>query len=145
MDNSKPGKDYIGVGVGALIVNDQQEVLILRRGPKSKNQIGYWNQPGGMIEYGEKAEDAIKREVKEELNVEIELLKMLCHTDHILQEEGEHWLAVAFLAKIIGGTPKIMEPDKADRLEWFSLDNLPTPLSETTVRTTNILRGIKNN
>jgi 8-oxo-dGTP diphosphatase len=144
MPNLKPGKDYIGVGCGALIVDGNDKVLLMRRGPKSKNQIGYWTQPGGTIEYGEKAKDTIKREVKEELDVKIEIIKLLCYTDHIIEDENQHWLTVAFLAKISSGEPKIMEPEKADRLAWFDLDKLPEPLSITTIRTTNILRGIEN-
>ena len=136
----KAGKDYIGVGCGALIINNLNQVLLLRRGPKSKNQVGFWNQPGGAVEFGETVEDAIRREIKEELDVEIKLLEMLCYTDHILPEENQHWLTVAYLAKIKSGKYKIMEPEKCDRLQWFDLNNLPKPLSETTVRTTDILK-----
>lgn len=127
-----PGIDYIGVGCGALIINDKNETLLLKRGKNSRNQAGYWSKPGGAVEFGEKIEDAIKREIKEELGAEIELIKLLGFTNHIMKEEKQHWLSVSYLAKIIKGEPENMEPDKHDEIGWFSFDNLPEKLTETT-------------
>ena len=36
----KPGIDYIGVGTGAVIVNEEGKILLTRRGPKARNQVG---------------------------------------------------------------------------------------------------------
>ncbi len=127
-----PGVDYIGVGCGALIVNDKNETLLFKRGIKSRNQAGYWSKPGGTVEFGEKIEDAIRREIKEELGVDIELIKFLGFTNHIIKEENQHWLSISYLAKITKGDPKNMEPNKHDEIGWFSLDNLPEKLTQTT-------------
>ncbi len=64
-----PGKDYIGVGCGALIINDKNQTLLIKRGNKSRNEAGFWGKPGGAVKFGEKVEDAVKREIKEELNI----------------------------------------------------------------------------
>lgn len=128
----KAGKDIIGVGCGALIVNDKNQTLLLLRGTKSKNEAGFWNQPGGAVEFSEKIEDAVKREIKEELNVEIKIIKFLSFTDQILKAEGQHWVALSFLAKIEKGQPKIMEPEKIAQIKWFDLDHLPEKLAQTT-------------
>ena len=127
-----PGIDYIGVGCGALIVNDKKETLLLKRGAKSRNQAGYWSKPGGTVEFGEKTEDAIRREIKEELDVDIELIKFLGFTNHIIKEERQHWLSISYLARITGGEPKNMELNKHDEIKWFSFDNLPEKLTQTT-------------
>jgi len=127
-----PGVDYIGVGCGALIMNDKNETLLLKRGRKSRNQAGYWSKPGGTVEFGEKIEDAIRREIKEELNIEIELIKFLGFTNHIIKEENQHWLSISYLAKIIKGVPKNLEPDKHDEIGWFAFDKLPEKLTQTT-------------
>ena len=38
-----PGKDYIGIGIGVLILNDDQtKTLLLLRGPQAKNEPGTW-------------------------------------------------------------------------------------------------------
>lgn len=127
-----PGIDYIGVGCGALIVNDKKETLLLKRGAESRNQAGFWSKPGGTVEFGEKIEDAIKREIKEELGVEIELIEFLGFTNHIMKEENQHWLSISYLARITKGEPKNLEPEKHDEIRWFKFDNLPEKLAQTT-------------
>lgn len=127
-----PGIDYIGLGCGALIINDKNETLLLKRGKNSRNQAGYWSKPGGTVEFGEKIEDAIKREIKEEFGVEIELIKFLGFTDHIMKEENQHWLSISYLAKIIKGEPQNLEPEKHDEIRWFNLNDLPEKMTQTT-------------
>jgi mutator protein MutT len=126
----KLGIDYIGVSVGAIIVNEKGEVLLCKRSQHTKNEKGCWECPGGAVKFGETLEDAIKREMKEELDIEIALLKQFPAANHILPLEKQHWIPTAFVAKIIySGTPKIMEQDKCDAIGWFSLSQFPSPLS----------------
>jgi 8-oxo-dGTP diphosphatase len=125
------GRDYIGVGVGAMIFNRQGHVFLAQRGPAAKNERGCWEFPGGGVELGERLADAIVREIAEEYGVRIELLRLLCVNDHILPEEGQHWIAPTFLAYLPddAGAPWIREPDKCSAIGWFPLDQLPAPLS----------------
>jgi len=131
----KIGFDYIGVGCGALIVNDKNEVLLEKRTLKSRNAAGFWAKPGGGVELGEKVEDALKREIKEELDIEIEVIKFLGFTEGIV--DGQHWIALNYLAKIIGGEIKNLEPEKHEEIKWFSLDNLPEKLVQNTIDSVN--------
>ena len=133
MKEIKPGKDYIGVGGGVLIFNSNGEVLLMRRGPKSKNEIGYWQKPGGEVDYGEKALKCMTREVKEELDINVDIFGYLPHTDHIIKKDGQHWVAFNYIGKIKSGTPKIMEPEKCDKIEWFNVEKLPRKVSQTTI------------
>ena len=55
----------------AIIENDKGEILLVKR--KFDPQKGYWDWPGGFLEINENLEESIKREIKEELGVEIEL------------------------------------------------------------------------
>ena len=128
----KSGVDYIGVGCGALILNDKNETLLVKRGVSSKNEAGVWSKPGGAVEFGERVEDAVKREIKEELGVDIELTKLLGFTNHIIKSENQHWVTFSYLAKIIEGEPRIMEPEKIAKIKWFNLRSLPEKLSQTT-------------
>jgi len=130
---SKPGADYIGVGCGALIINDKNETLLAKRGLKSKNEVGVWSKPGGAVEFGEKVEDAVIREIKEELDVDIELVRLLGFTNHIIKEEGQHWVTFNYLARIIGGGPRIMEPEKISEIKWFNVNNLPDNTTQNTI------------
>lgn len=128
-----PCIDYIGVGCGALIINDKNETLLIKRGDKSKNEVGFWGKPGGAVEFGEKVEDAVRREIKEELDIDIELVKFLGFTDHIIKSDNQHWVTLSYLAKIISGEPKNMEPEKTEAIGWFNFNNLPENLNQPAI------------
>lgn len=127
-----PGIDYIGVGCGALIINDSNETLLIKRTSKSKNEAGFWSKPGGKVEFGETVESAIIREIKEELDIDIELTGFINFTNHIIKSENQHWVALSYLAKINKGIPRNMEPEKIAEIKWFSFDNLPEKITQTT-------------
>lgn len=118
------GVDYVGVGIGAVVVGNDGKILLAKRGIKARNEHGKWEFPGGGIEFGDTMANTIKRELKEELDIEIELLQHLPPIDHILPHENQHWVTSMFIAKITNGTPKIMEPEKCDAIGWFSLQEL---------------------
>ena len=120
----KRGIDYIGVGIGAVIINDEGKYLLAKRGQKAKNERGKWEFPGGSVEFGDTMKDTIIREMQEELGVTIEVAEHLSPIDHIIPEEGQHWVTSTFTAKIIDGTPKIMEPGKCEEIGWFTLDEI---------------------
>ena len=146
----REGKDYIGVGGGCLILNDKDEILLIKRAGEVRNEAGYWSKPGGGIKFGEKAEEAMVREMKEELGIEVKITGLLPHTDHIIKTpqnfsqaqnfdplytgggKMEHWLALNFVAEIVSGEPKNMEPNKCDEVAWFPLDKLPKKITQTT-------------
>ncbi|MBS1595566.1 MAG: NUDIX domain-containing protein [Bacteroidetes bacterium] len=124
------GRDYIGVGVGGIIVNDEHKILLLLR---NKNpEKGCWSIPGGRVEFGEDVEDAIKREVKEELNISVEIVRLLRVTNHILEDKKVHWLSPAFELKYKSGELMNCEPDSHSTFKWFSLDSLPANITITT-------------
>jgi len=68
------GKDYIGVGCGAFIINDQNELLLQQRNKSPEKE--YWSIPGGKVEMFETFDQAVKREVKEETGVNIEVIDL---------------------------------------------------------------------
>ncbi|HLC99000.1 MAG TPA: NUDIX domain-containing protein [Candidatus Nanoarchaeia archaeon] len=114
----KKGIDYIGVGTGALIFNDEGKVFLAKRGQKSRNERGKWDFPGGSVEFGETCENTIKREIKEEFGMEIAVVDFLMYGDDLMPKEKQHWLSISFIARHIGGKPKIMEPDKCSEIKW---------------------------
>lgn len=117
----KPGKDFIGIGIGGIILDKKGKFLLIQRGPKSKNEVGFWGFPGGALEFGETIEEAIIREVKEELGVEIKPLKKLPPVNHRIPHEKQHWMAVPYVCHLVSGKPKIKEPDKISKMRWFSI------------------------
>lgn len=128
----KAGRDYIGVGVGAMIFNGQGQVFLSQRGHRAGNERGTWEFPGGRVEFGERLVDAIQREFMEEYGMTITIERLLTVDDHILPDEGQHWVSPTFIGSHIDGQPCILEPDKCSAIGWFALDDLPAPLSQIT-------------
>ncbi len=126
------GIDYIGVGVGAILVDDYGRVFLARRGPRAKNERGLWEFPGGSVEFGEKLADALKREMREEYGIEIEVGDLLDVADHILLEERQHWVSPSYICRIISGEPRILEPSKCSEIGWFTKEEMPADLTQIT-------------
>jgi 8-oxo-dGTP diphosphatase len=126
----KRGIDYIGVGVGAIIVDNQGRLFLARRGPKAKNERGLWEFPGGSVEFGETMAAALRREMREEFGIEIVIGKLLDVVDHILKEEGQHWISPTYLCTLAAGEPRIMEPEKCAEIAWFHPDEVPQELTQ---------------
>ncbi len=100
-----------------------------RRGPLAKNERGLWEFPGGSVEFGEKLADALRREIREEYGMEIEVGPLLDVSDHILPEEGQHWVSPTYICKPKNGEPQILEPDKCTEISWFLPDQTPADLT----------------
>lgn len=133
MSQLRRGIDYIGVGVGCIITDGKGKYLLAKRGMKAKNERGKWEFPGGSIEFGDTMKDTVIREMKEELGVAVELLEHLPPVDHIIPNDHQHWVTSAFIARIVEGSPKIMEPGKCEELGWFTFDEIEKlPLSIAT-------------
>lgn len=120
----KKGVDYIGVGIGAVIVDKHGKIFLAKRGKKARNEVGCWECPGGGLEFGDSFEDTIIREMKEEFDIEVEVVDSVAPFNHIIHEDKQHWVALAFICKIKKGKPKIMEPDKCEAIGWFSFDEM---------------------
>ena len=95
------------VGAGALILKDGK-LLLVKRG--AHPGFGKWSVPGGLVELGEKVQDAMVREVKEEVGFDVEAVKLTDVADTItLDSDGRvryHFVVVNFVARIVGGRLK---------------------------------------
>src|SRR5258708_22456963 len=90
VNSMRRGIDYIGVGVGAIIVDEAARVFLARRGEKARNERGLWEFPGGAVEFGETLRYALAREIHEEYGIVVAVGDMLTVTDHILPDEKQH-------------------------------------------------------
>jgi ADP-ribose pyrophosphatase YjhB (NUDIX family) len=124
-----PGIDFVGVGVGGVIVRQSKILLLLRKKPPECN---HWTIPGGAIEFGEKVEDALLRELIEEIGVQTRIVAPLGLTDQILPLEGTHWVSLRFLVEIVAGEPENACPESHSRIAWFPLEALPAAVTITT-------------
>ena len=117
------------VGVGVLILNEAGEVLLTLR--KRPPEAGSWSIAGGKVEFMGTLEQTAVREAREETGLQVELVRLLCVTDHLVPQEGQHWVAPAYLARIVGGRLANPEPDKTEATRFFALDALPENLTLT--------------
>lgn len=115
-----------------MVFSRERRVFLAQRGAKAWNERGTWEFPGGKVGFGETLAAAIVREFKEEYGMTIEIIELLGVNDHILVEECEHWVSPTFIARHLSGVPSILEPEKCMAIGWFSLDDLPQPLSQVT-------------
>lgn len=128
--------DYIWVWCGALIVNNQHQVLLLKRSNKcSWGNHGERSRPGWGVDFGETFQEAMIREVKEEVWIDVELFGDVEALNDIREENGikKHRVTFGLFAKITNWKPQIMEPEKCDELKWFDLDNLPENIAHYTM------------
>ena len=92
------------VGVAAVVIEDDRVVLVRRGSPPA---YGEWSLPGGAVEPGETLEQAVVREVKEEIGLEVEVVELVAVLDRIfLDPEGEvqfHYVLMDFLCRRKGG------------------------------------------
>ncbi len=105
------------IGV-AVIWNEKGEILIDRRLPKGV-MGGLWEFPGGKIELGETVEECIKREIEEELGIEIEVGSHLITIDHIYTHL--HVTLIVHHCRHLSGIP---QPLECDEIRTVSLDEL---------------------
>jgi len=109
--------------VGAVIVEDGR-VLLVRRGEEPSK--GKWSVPGGRVEWGETLIEAVKREVREETGLEIEVGEVAGVFD-VIDMVGEeirfHYVIVDYFARRIGGM--LAAASDADEARWVPISELP--------------------
>jgi ADP-ribose pyrophosphatase YjhB (NUDIX family) len=117
--------------VGALIFDDGGKVLMLR----THKWSGLWGIPGGKPKFGEASEEALRREVKEETNLEIGEIEFVLVQDCIHSTEfyrDAHFVLLNYRCKALGPT-EVKLNDEAEEFRWVTMDeafelplNVPT-------------------
>ena len=124
MASSRQYPDRPILGVGALIFREDR-ILLVERGKEPLK--GYWSLPGGVVEVGETLEQAIRREVREETNLEIDVIQVLEIFERIIPDaEGRpeyHYVLIDYLCRSNSGEPS--PADDVARVAWVRQDQLP--------------------
>lgn len=110
----------IRLRVAGIIQNSKKEILFVRQ---MKKKHSYWLLPGGGIEYGESAVDALKRELKEELNLIVKKTDFLIFNECVGPYGQRHLIQIVFLVKIKKIKPDLEIKDKTIlEFGFFSLE-----------------------
>lgn len=118
--------------VHIILIDDNKILLQKRKG--SKLWPGYYALPAGHIDEGETQYDALVREAREELGIEINpndiINNYVVLRRNFFKIDGktlEPYIDYYFEIKKYKGIPKIIEKDKCDELLWVDANNLPEP------------------
>ena len=124
-DQVQPGYDgYVtaAVGCGAIVFNEQNELLMILR------PSGRWWYPTGFCEVGVSPAENVAREVLEETGLLVHPVRLIGVTDsQKLGSPMRHIYSMLFYCQLTGGIPK-PHPLEAFDIGFFPLDRLPEPL-----------------
>lgn len=110
--------------VGAVCFRGDDVLLIKRGKPPMEN---HWSLPGGRIEWGERAADAVRRELKEETGCDADLIGLIDVVDGVMRRSDEdaiwgHYVLIDYAARWQAGEPRA--GDDAREARFFSPDEL---------------------
>jgi mutator protein MutT len=109
--------------VGALIFEDGR-ILLVERGKEPLK--GYWSLPGGIVETGEKLEEAIRREVAEETGLDVDPYFMFEIFERIMPDaDGKpeyHYVLIDYVCRRVAGQPAAASD--VSRVVWVTEQNL---------------------
>jgi 8-oxo-dGTP diphosphatase len=97
--------------------------MIIRKDPPFKGELAL---PGGFIEEGEKPEEAVIREAKEETNLDIQIIQKVGIYDKPERDPRGRVISHAFLCKCISNPSELRGKDDAIDARWFSCEQLST-------------------
>ncbi|KAA0000265.1 MAG: NUDIX hydrolase [Thermoplasmata archaeon] len=107
------------IAVDGILIKDGKILLIKRKNEPFK---GKWALPGGFVEYGEKVEDAVLREFKEEVGIKAKIKKLVGVYSDPSRDPRGHVISIVFLLEA-EGVPKA--GDDAMEARFFDLNDLP--------------------
>lgn len=105
---------------GILFKNNS--ILLVQR--KYAPFQGRWALPGGFVQYGEKTEDAVIREIFEETNVKTKIHSLFGVYSDPHRDPRGHTITIVYLLESISGDPRA--GDDADSVKFFKINALPT-------------------
>ena len=111
------------VGVGAVVVRDGKALIVKRAHEPRK---GEWSLPGGLLELGESLPDAVRREIKEETGLDIEVGPMIETFDRVHRDDqGKiryHFVIVDFVCWAKSG--EAVPGSDADGVAWVAVEEI---------------------
>ncbi|MCC6144577.1 MAG: NUDIX domain-containing protein [Candidatus Hydrogenedentes bacterium] len=109
------------IRVAAVIFQDDK-VLLVRH---EKEGRSYWLLPGGGVDFGESLHEALIRELREEVQIDIEPGPLVLANDTLPPDRHRHIVHLYFMAKIISGTPKRGSDPRVVEVAYVQVKDLP--------------------
>ncbi len=115
-------KDHPWIGIDAIILSeDNKKILLIKRGSKAFH--GMWGLISGKVDWGEEIKETVIREAKEELNLDIEIIRFV---GRYYDKKGRHptktMICLPHICRVIGGQLKASS-DALDA-KWVPLEEV---------------------
>ena len=121
--------EAVAICLGVLVRDGS--MLLVRRAPCVRVFPGAWDLFGGHVECGEHLEEALRREAREELGIEVRTSKYLGHIDDRVEPSLIHVFAVLSW----DGEPQNRAPEEHTDVRWFAIAELPESEALDAIRT----------
>lgn len=105
-------------------INGKPYVLVARRAATKKFLPNFVELPGGHIDFGEDLKVGLKREVKEELGVDIKVGDPFGAFTYVNEIKGSHSVEIAYFATLLSDDEPVPNPDDHSAIHWLSVDDL---------------------
>lgn len=107
----------------AAVIRRDDKILIAQRKPDSKLEPLKWEFPGGKIEFSEDPKECLAREIKEEMDFDIDVGDIFEVVSHNYHKDGRihHVLLLCYLCRYRGGTPKALD---CHDMRWIGEDEI---------------------
>jgi 8-oxo-dGTP diphosphatase len=132
----------IRIRVAALLIEEKKILFIAHK----KDNFVYWLLPGGGVNPGESLEEALKREIKEELDIDIKVNDVALICDSIAPDESKHIVNICFFCTYNAGTYFLNKEQRLYDFGFFNADEIKNLLILPPIKAEleNILLGFEN-
>lgn len=121
--------EKIGIGVGIIIKNKENKILMLLRNDDAKKADsdmrleGTWTLPSGKVKFGETIEEAGIRKTKQECNLDVSKIKVICVQNDV--NKYAQYATFGLIAEEYSGDIKLPKTDELIKYDWFAINDLP--------------------
>lgn len=116
----------------AIILDNQQRILLIKKNSHQKISPGAWMIPGWTLEFWEDIEDMLCREVLEEVGLRIISHKFITTQKMIIGDT--HWIGLYYLCTTKDLVYTNMEPEKHEKVDWIGMDKLPDMVDKELIK-----------
>ena len=126
-NNLIKGLDYTGLAVVYFCHDGNGRFIMALRNNNTRDEHGRWDIGGGGLEFGQKVEDALRTEIKEEYCTDVINFEFLGYRDVHREYNGKstHWVALDFKVLVNPNMVQNGEPHKFEKVDWFTFDKIP--------------------
>ena len=100
------------------------EIMVARRALTKKFLPGKFELPGGHIDFGETLTDGLRRELKEELGIDVVVGDTVGVFTYVNEVKRSHSVEIVYFAQLAGGCSPKINPEDHSEIIWISQDNL---------------------